>query len=52
VVTPLAGSGPAYIGRVIRSGGIVRTILPLTSALDWVQLPAAADSLTALGPGS
>jgi Family of unknown function (DUF5719) len=52
VVTPLAGSGPAYIGRVIRSGGIVRTIMPLTSALTWVQLPPAQDSLNAVGAGS
>jgi len=52
VVTPQAGSGPVYIGRVVRSGGIVRTIMPLTSALTWVQLPPVQDSLNARGSGS
>ncbi len=52
VVTPEAGSGPVYVGRVIRSGGIIRTIMPLTSALTWVQLPPVQDSLHALGSGS
>jgi len=42
VVTPEAGSGPVYAGRVISSrGGVVRTIMPLTSALTWVPLPRA-----------
>ena len=49
VVTPQPGSGPVYIGRVIRSGGIIRSILPLTSALTWVPLPPAQDSLNAIG---
>ncbi|HMH91490.1 MAG TPA: DUF5719 family protein [Streptosporangiaceae bacterium] len=49
VVTPQPGSGPAYIGRVIRSGGIVRSIMPLTSALTSVPLPPAQDSLNAIG---
>ena len=51
VVTPQPGSGPVYIGRVIRSGGIVRSIMPLTSALTWVPLPPAQDSLNAISPG-
>ena len=51
VVTPQPGSGPVYVGRVIRSGGIVRAIMPLTSALTWVPLPPAADSLSAVGSG-
>jgi hypothetical protein len=51
VVTPQPGSGPAYIGRVIRSGGTIRSIMPLTSALTWVPLPPARDSLTAIGSG-
>ena len=49
VVTPEPGSGPVYIGRVIRSGGIIRSILPLTSALTWVPLLPAQDSLKAIG---
>jgi hypothetical protein len=48
-VTPASGSGPVYIGRVISSGGTVRSIMPLTSALTWVSLPATQDSLTAAG---
>jgi hypothetical protein len=51
VVTPQPGSGPVYIGRVIRSGGIIRSIMPLTSALTWVPLPPAQDSLNAIGSG-
>jgi Family of unknown function (DUF5719) len=51
-VTPTAGSGPVYVGRVITSGGVVRSILPLTSALTWVPLPATRDSLAAVGTGS
>ena len=50
-VTPAAGSGPVYVGRVITSGGVVRSILPLTSALTWVPLPATQDSLAAAGAG-
>jgi hypothetical protein len=49
VVTPEPGSGPVYIGRVIRSGGTIRSIMPLTSALTWVPLPPAQDSLKAIG---
>jgi hypothetical protein len=51
VVTPLRGSGPAYIARVIRAGGVIRSIMPRTSALTWVPLPPAQDSLGALGSG-
>ena len=48
VVTPEAGSGPVYVGRVISSrSGIVRTIMPLTSALTWVPLPVAEQALAA-----
>jgi hypothetical protein len=49
VVTPQPGSGPAYIGRVVRSGGTIRSIMPLTSALTWIPLPPAQDSLNAIG---
>jgi hypothetical protein len=45
-VTPLPGSGPVYVGRVISSGGVVRSILPVTSTLTWVPLPPTQDSLT------
>jgi Family of unknown function (DUF5719) len=48
-VTPASGSGPVYVGRVISSGGTVRSIMPLTSALTWVSLPSTQDSLTAAG---
>ena len=51
VVTPQPGSGPVYIGRVIRSGGVIQTIMPITSALTWVPLPPAEDSLNALNRG-
>ena len=50
VVTPLAGSGPAYVGRAISSGGVLRSILPVTSALTWVPLPATQESLSTAGP--
>jgi hypothetical protein len=50
-VTPLPGSGPVYVGRVVSSGGVVRSILPLTSALTWVPLPPTEDSLTAGNSG-
>jgi hypothetical protein len=49
VVTPERGSGPVYVARVVRSGGTVRTILPLTSALTLVPLPPVLDSLSAAG---
>jgi hypothetical protein len=49
VVTPQPGSGPVYVGRVIRAGGTVRSIMPLTSDLTWVPLPPAQDSLNAVG---
>jgi hypothetical protein len=49
VVTPQAGSGPVYVGRVISSGGVVRNILPVISALTWVPLPATQDSLSVVG---
>ena len=49
VVTPQAGSGPVYVGRVISSGGVVQTILPVGSALTSVPLPATQDSLSVLG---
>ena len=50
VVTPQAGSGPVYVGRFIASGGVIRSILPVTSALTWVPLAPARDSLDAVRP--
>jgi uncharacterized protein DUF5719 len=50
VVTPLPGSGPVYIGRFIAAGGVIRSILPVTSALTWVPLAPARDSLDAVRP--
>jgi Family of unknown function (DUF5719) len=49
VVTPQAGSGPVYVGRVISASGVVRTILPVISALTWVPLPPTQDSLSVIG---
>jgi hypothetical protein len=45
-ITPLTASGPVYVGRVISSGGVVRSILPVVSTLTWVPLPPTQDSLT------
>jgi hypothetical protein len=49
LVTPLAGSGPVYVGRVISSGSTIRSILPMTSALTWVPLSPVQDSMAAAG---
>jgi hypothetical protein len=41
VITPLAGSGPVYAGRVITgsgAGGLLQAILPIGSALTSVPL--------------
>jgi len=46
VVTPMAGSGPVYAGRVVSQAGVVRSILPVTSSLTWVPLPAVRNSVT------
>jgi Family of unknown function (DUF5719) len=50
VVTPLAGSGPVYAGRVVSANGSVRSILPVASALSWVPLPAVNNSVTTALP--
>jgi Family of unknown function (DUF5719) len=50
VVTPLAGSGPVYAGRVTSAGGVLRSILPMGSALTWVPLPAVRNALTTALP--
>ncbi len=50
VITPLAGSGPVYAGRVVSADGAIQSILPVTSALTWVPLPAVHDSVTTALP--
>ena len=50
VITPTAGSGPVYAGRVVSANGTVRSILPVTSALTWVPLPAVNNSVTTALP--
>ena len=50
MITPLAGSGPVYAGRVVTQGGAVRSILPVTSSLTWVPLPAVRNSVTTALP--
>lgn len=47
VITPLAGSGPVYAGRVITgsgTGGLLQAILPIGSALTSVPLPPVRNS--------
>lgn len=46
VVTPLPGSGPVYAGQIISTGRTVQSIMPVSSALTWIPLPAAQESLT------
>jgi hypothetical protein len=48
VITPLAGSGPVYAGRVLTVGGTVKSIFPVPSALTSVLLPQVRDSPGAL----
>jgi hypothetical protein len=50
VVTPLAGSGPVYAGRVTSAAGAVRSILPVPSALSSIPLPAVRNALTTALP--
>jgi hypothetical protein len=50
VVSPLAGSGPLYAARVITSGGVIQSIMPVPSSLTWVSEPAVHSSLGALVP--
>jgi hypothetical protein len=52
IVTPLAGSGPLYAGRVITSGGKgggLESIVPVPSALTTVPLPVVRNAL--ISPG-
>jgi len=50
VIAPLAGSGPVYAGRVTSAGGVVRSILPVSSALTWVPFPPVRSALTTALP--
>jgi Family of unknown function (DUF5719) len=50
VVTPLAGSGPVYAGRVVTQAGVVLSIMPVNSSLTWVPLPAVRSSVSAALP--
>jgi hypothetical protein len=50
VITPLAGSGPVYAGRVLSHGGTVESIFPVLSTLTAVPLPPARDSLATVLP--
>jgi hypothetical protein len=50
VITPLAGSGPVYAGRVTSVGGLVRSILPVGSSLTWIRLPTVRNALTTALP--
>ena len=48
IVTPLAGSGPLYAGRVITGsgrGGVLQSILAVPSALATVPLPGVRNAL-------
>jgi hypothetical protein len=47
VVTPIAGSGPVYAGRIIALGRTVESIVPVPSSLTWIPLPAVQNSLSA-----
>jgi hypothetical protein len=48
VVTPIAGSGPVYAGRIISAGGTVQSVLPVPSSLTWIPLPGVQNSLSAI----
>src|SRR5215469_1733821 len=52
VVTPLAGSGPVYAGRIIGAGGSVLSIMPVPSSLTWIPLPGVNESVAAILGGS
>jgi hypothetical protein len=51
LLTPLPGSGPVYAGRVLaESSGLVLDLLPVTSALTTVPLPAISGTLINAAP--
>jgi Family of unknown function (DUF5719) len=47
VITPLAGSGPVYAGRVLINGGTIQSILPVASALTRVPMPPVQNTVIA-----
>ena len=53
LVTPLAGSGPLYAGRVIAgsgTGGTLKSLLPVASALTTVPLPPVQNTFITTVP--
>jgi hypothetical protein len=50
LLTPAAGSGPVYAARILSSGGIVESILPVPSAPTSISLPLAQNSLATVLP--
>ena len=53
MITPLAGSGQLYAGRVVTSsgtGGKVQSLLPVISALTMVPLPRVQNTVIATVP--
>jgi hypothetical protein len=50
IITPLSGSGPVYAGRVVSQNDTPLSLLPVTSALTWVPLPAVRSSVTTALP--
>jgi Family of unknown function (DUF5719) len=46
VVTPLAGSGPVYAARLVTTGGVVRSILPVPSSPTSVLMAPVVNSLS------
>jgi hypothetical protein len=51
LLTPLPGSGPVYVGRVLSAnGGSVLDVLPVTSALTTVPLPGVRATLISAAP--
>ncbi len=50
VITPLAGSGPVYAGRVIIANGTLQSMLPVASALTYVPLPPARSAIITTVP--
>jgi len=53
MITPLAGSGPLYAGRVVTSsgtGGRVQSLLPVSSSLTIVPLPKVQNAVITTRP--
>jgi hypothetical protein len=53
MITPLAGSGPLYAGRVVTSsgtGGTLQSLLPVVSALTMVPLPHVQNTFITMVP--